>query len=331
MKKLHTTILAAGAIIAASASAQAQSSVTIYGRLDLSITKQNAGTSALTASNGKTGPAGNRWDLRHGSENRLGFRGVEDLGDGLKAGFQIEHRFLGDTGVADAVFWKARSFVHLDSKGLGSLYLGREYVPAFWPALKLDPWLWDTVGSPSLNHQFATYRIDGHARANNSIGLRSINVNGFSTNIAISAGEGVRQRSVGANLEYLSGPIYLAAAFDRQSSNNRVMVFGGWYDFKFAKPRLLYASAKVGGKKADNVTLAASVPVGIHEIKFAVARLDPEGGNNNTTKVGLGYEHFLSKRTSVYTDLGTSQQQGRLAGVALSRSTVVDFGLKHNF
>ncbi|MGN6827012.1 hypothetical protein [Paucibacter sp. M5-1] len=65
------------------------------------------------------------------------------------------------------------------------MYLGREYVPIFWPALKLDPWGWDTVGSPSLNHQLATYRIDGHARANNSVGYRSPTLHGFSSNVAV--------------------------------------------------------------------------------------------------------------------------------------------------
>lgn len=319
------------ALLVMAGAAQAQSGVTIYGRLDLSITKQNSGTSALTASNGRSGPAGNRWDLRHGSENRLGFRGIEDLGGGLQAGFQIEHRFLGDTGVADPVFWKARSFVHLDSKELGSVYLGREYVPIFWPALKLDPWGWDTVGSPSLNHQLATYRIDGHARANNSVGYRSPTLHGFSSNVAVSAGEGVRDRSVGANIEYAAGALYLAAGFDRQASNNRVALIGGAYDFGFIRPRVSFTRAEVGGRAAKNLTLAASMPVGNHLARFAVARLDPEGGNNNTTKLGVGYEHFLSKRTSVYSDLGSSKQQGTVAGKALTRSTVVDFGLKHNF
>lgn len=317
--------------LSAAAAAQAQSTVTIYGRIDLGITRQNDGTSALTAGNGRTGRDGERWDLRHGSESRLGFLGSEDLGGGLRAGFQIEHRFLADTGVADPVFWKARSYVYLDSPAWGTVYLGREYVPIFWPALKLDPWAWDTVGSPSLNHQLATYRIDGHARANNSVGYRTPVIGGLSANVAISAGEGTRPRSEGANVEYASGPVYLAAGVDRQGSVQRVALLGGAYDFGFARPRLTYTRARVAGVHNTNLTLAASVPVGTHIAKLAIARLDPEGPNNNTTKLGIGFEYLLSKRTSLYTDVGSAKQQGRQAGLSRTRTTAVDAGLKHTF
>lgn len=311
----------------------AHAELTIYGRMDLAITRQNGGSSALTGSNGRLGAEGRRWDLRHGSENRLGFRGVEDLGAGMKAGFQIEHRFLGDTGVADPVFWKARSYAYLERRGWGQLYLGREYIPAFWPALKLDPWAWDTVGSPSLNHQMAGYRVDGHARANNSVGWRSPVLNGFSSNLAVSAGEGARPRTVGANVEYSAGPLYLAAGVDRQGPLNRVALLGGAYDFKFIKPRLSYTSSKVAGRQARNLTLAASLPMGGQgEWKLAVARLDPQGADNTTTKLGLGYEHALSKRTALYGNLGSAGQQGRLAdGRERTRTTAMDLGLKHNF
>lgn len=327
MKRILTTLVC----IAGAAGAHGQSSVTVYGRIDLGVTKQNSGTSSLTASNGRLGPEGNRWDVRHGSESRLGFTGSEDLGDGLRAGFMIEHRFQADTGVADPVFWKARSYVYLDSKTLGNVYLGREYVPIFWPALKLDPWLWDTVGSPSLNHQLATYRIDGHARANNSVGYKTINYGGFTANVAVSAGEGTRSRSVGANVEYTSGPVYLAAGFDRQTSINRVALVGGSYDFGFVKPRFSYTKSTVAGLDHTNITLAASAPMGQHLMKFAVARLDPEGDDNNTTKFGLGYEYLLSKRTSLYADVGSAKQQGSLAGVERTRTTAFDVGVKHSF
>lgn len=135
-----------------------------------------------------------------------------------------QHRLAGGVGVAPGLCrpWcrGARSSVCLDSKALGNVYLGREYVPIFWPGLKLDPWMWDTVGSPSLNHQLAGYRIDGHARANNLVGCKSVKFGGFSVNLAVSAGEGVPPSSRGANVEYSDGPLNLAAAFDRQAANS---------------------------------------------------------------------------------------------------------------
>ncbi|MCR5864125.1 porin [Aquincola sp. J276] len=311
--------------------AHAQSNVTIYGRFDLGVTRQNDGTSSLSGSNGRLGREGERWDVRHGSESRLGFQGVEDLGSGLRAGFQIEHRFRSDTGEADPVFWKARSYVYLESAQVGTLYLGREYVPAFWPALKTDPWLWDTVGSPGLNHQFATYRIDGHARGNNSVGYKTPKWNGFSANVAVAAGEAARDRSTGANVEYASGPLYAGLGVDRQNADTRVVVAGAAYDLGWVRPMFTYTDSRVAAKDVVNLTLGASAPLGRGILRAAIARLDPDGDDNNITKLGLGYEHLLSKRTSVYADLGSAKQQGRLAGVERTRTTAVDVGLKHSF
>ena len=133
----------------------------MYGRVDLSLTKQNSGTTSLNASNGQAGAAGDRWDLRPGSAGRIGFRGQEDLGGGLSAGCLMEHRFNPDTGDALTPFWQARSFVEVASASAGTVYLGREYFPAFWVGLRLDPWGFDTVGTLGTKHQFAQYTVDG--------------------------------------------------------------------------------------------------------------------------------------------------------------------------
>jgi len=70
--------------------ASAQSSVTVYGLLDAGITSEIGGA------------AGSIVKLATGvqSGNRLGFKGTEDLGNGLKANFQIENGFNADTGTA---------------------------------------------------------------------------------------------------------------------------------------------------------------------------------------------------------------------------------------
>ena len=115
MNRLAPLTLAALALLGGTA-AHAQSSVTVYGRVDLSLAQQ--------------ADAVKNKEIRNGSGSRLGFRGVEDLGGGLSAVFQIEHRFDADTSAAkDAAkngpFWEGKSIVGLEG-GFGRLTLGRE-------------------------------------------------------------------------------------------------------------------------------------------------------------------------------------------------------------
>ncbi|MCV4872465.1 porin, partial [Escherichia coli] len=68
------------------------------------------------------------------SNSRLGVRGVEDLGGGLKAIFNLEHRMNADDGNSTAPnFWQ-HSWVGL-SGNFGEVRLGRDYAPAFYVAL----------------------------------------------------------------------------------------------------------------------------------------------------------------------------------------------------
>ena len=312
---------------AALAPAFAQSTVTLYGRVDTGIFHQNGGTTPINAGIAPPGPAANMWQVRQGSAGRVGFRGVEDLGGGLQASFILEHRFQSDTGQAETPFFQARSFVELGApKVWGSFYAGREYIPAFWPALRLDPWGFDSVGTPGPKHQFANYTVPvSGIRSDNTVGYRSTSWAGLSTNIAWSAGEGLRSNSVGANVEYTSGPVYVAAAFDKVTDTLKLALVGAAYDFGFVRPGLLYAESTVGAVKNKYVKLTARIPVGTHLVKLGAARLDSTGADNTNLRLSAGYEHFLSKRTSLLANVGTAKQG------SLSRTTLFDMTVKHNF
>ena len=96
MKK---SLLALAVLGAFAGAASAQSSVTLYGKLDLGFAKAAGSADKQVAD---------------GSRSRVGFRGVEDLGGGLKALFQFEHRFNPDDGtVTNAAFWYGISTVGL--------------------------------------------------------------------------------------------------------------------------------------------------------------------------------------------------------------------------
>ena len=94
----------------ASGAALAQSSVTLYGRLNVTAERQKVGSADAVVELNNTA-------------SRIGFKGEEDLGGGLKAGFIIEHGFDPTTGAAASTFWGRQSEVYLSSK-LGMLRLG---------------------------------------------------------------------------------------------------------------------------------------------------------------------------------------------------------------
>lgn len=329
MKKKHLARQCALACAAAATClpALAQSSVTIYGRVDLGVFHQNAGTTPTNGGISPSGPAAKMWQVRQGSAGRIGFRGVEDLGGGLEAGFQMEHRFDADTGLAHNPFFEARSYVYAGApKAWGTVYAGREYIPAFWVALKADPWGFDTVATPGPRHLLANYGVPvSGIRSDNTIGLRSATWGGFSTNIAWSAGEGARSNTSGANIEYTSGPLYVGTAYDSTTSQQKMWMAAASYDFGVVRPALLYARSKVNNVESSNVSLTARVPVSTHLVKLAVSRLDPQGPGNANTKLSVGYEHFLSKRTSILANIGSAKQD------KLTRTTLFDLSLKHNF
>jgi predicted porin len=328
MKK---SLLALAVLGAFAGTASAQSSVTIYGLLDLAITKGNGGTSLNPGANGVS----EAWIMKQSASSRLGFRGNEDLGGGLSAQFQIEHRFTPDDGAAATPFWAGRSFVQLTSKSAGSVYLGREYDPAFWPAVKSDPFGWDGVGQISTL-QYAGYADVGSGssvRTSNTLGYKSPNWGGLTVQAAVALGEGAPGigRQQGFNVEYGAGPIYGAVGFmkttEGTTDGNSLLNLALHYDFGFAKLIGYVARGKTGGGDDTNkfMQIAATVPLAGGKIKAAYGNLNPEGDDNNTKKIGLGYDYPLSKRTNVYADFGHAKTDG------LTKNHAYAFGVKHVF
>lgn len=111
----------------------AESSVTVFGTLDLGAgrVKNGAGSLYLLKDNGA-------------STSKIAFRGVEDLGDGLSAVFWLEGQTDPDVGTqggsngTTTAFWNRRSTVGMAGK-FGEFRLGRDYVPAFGIMADFDP------------------------------------------------------------------------------------------------------------------------------------------------------------------------------------------------
>ena len=117
--QMKKTLIAAAVLSTVGASAFAQSTVTIYGRLNESIERQKVNNDA------------NNWKMQNNS-SRIGFKGVEDLGGGLKAGFVLEHGFNVENGQqSQSAFWARQTEVNLGG-GFGMVRLGNFTSEAYY-------------------------------------------------------------------------------------------------------------------------------------------------------------------------------------------------------
>lgn len=148
--------LVALALMGAFTGAYAQSSVTIYGTLDAGITRRT--DTDVTA-------VGKR------DNNKLGFRGVEDLGNGLKALFQLEIRYEPDTGAIESTvrpLFQGQSRVGLQG-GFGTLRLGRGLTAWQETSTAFEPWSgMPAVAGYQTDLQVAGYTSDPMSVAGNS-------------------------------------------------------------------------------------------------------------------------------------------------------------------
>jgi predicted porin len=358
---LNPRALTCAALVAAAGGACAQSSVTIYGIIDVGVARMNAGQSNLTF---WPGPLIGRPDallVRPSSSNRIGFRGSEDLGGGLRANFDFEHRLAADTGEVEPLangFWQGTSWVGV-SGPFGEVRLGRQYVPAFYIGVQSDPWGYDFNVAGVAGFTRAGNPV---SRANNAVSYRTPNLSGFTSEISVAAGEGGTPvpgqgagRNIGANLQYRGGPLWAGVGFNDLETQNafdhRYFNVALAYDFGVVRPIVNYGRGRNGTSHnaIKTMLVGATAPLGAGRLKAVAARYDAAVGVNanganftgapapatgflpanlgghNTTKFGLGYEYFLSKRTSVHADVGTAKTQ------TFSRTTGVEAGVKHVF
>ncbi|WP_374567282.1 porin [Ideonella sp.] len=329
MKK---SLLALAVLGAFAGAASAQSSVTIYGFLDSTLTKPYASEDKMVADGGF-----------YGGGSRLGFRGVEDLGGGYKATFGMEHRFFVDTGTqANATtFWQGYSTVGLVTP-FGMVNLGRQYTPAFLMIQnQIDPFGGETVAQGrEVGMRFGVVANGGatssaiyKTRVSDSIRY-DLSVAGFNLGVSIAESApnnaGVsndKPFSIGAN--YAAGPVWVGIGYENPAAEeDKGWNIGGRYNFGFMTLAAGYSKGTTAtGLDAKGWLIGATFPVGAFDIKavYAANDLDVIG---ETKKAGIGAHYNLSKRTKVYVD---AAKIGGSATAALDNKTGYDFGLKHTF
>ncbi|HSC65651.1 MAG TPA: porin, partial [Caldimonas sp.] len=184
MKK---SLLALAVLGAFAGVASAQSSVQLFGTLDVG--------GKYLKNDGRSKQLSESTDGVNSSEIR--FQGIEDLGGGLKAGFNLRSGINPDTGTSNSKFWNRRATVSLYSNA-GELRLGRDYVPTFWTTAIFDAFGYNGLGSTGNVQRHAQVRQD------NSIGyFLPSNLGGFYGQLMMAAGE--NGTSGDRNGRYLGG------------------------------------------------------------------------------------------------------------------------------
>ncbi|SAL00258.1 outer membrane protein (porin) [Caballeronia calidae] len=206
-------LAAAAAMVAAPTFAQ--SSVTLYGIVDTSITYQNSQTTL-----GSTTPGKSNIRMQSGVWNgsRWGLRGTEDLGGGTQVLFVLESGFNLATGgqqFTNAMFGR-QSRIEVSNKAYGALSLGRQYSAYY---TMLAPWVPALYQTGYGSHPGDLDGLDTYYRANNAIVYTTPTFYGFTASgeFAPAGVPGsLNQGSTwSAGLQYKGGSFGLAAAFWR--------------------------------------------------------------------------------------------------------------------
>ena len=320
MKK---SLLAVAVAAALPAFAQAQSSITLYGVADVGIEYSNDDANATAAGPGDSGVR-----LRDGTQtpSRFGVRGVEDLGGGLRAVFNIENRFSIDTGsttgganvdslAGGTRFWNGIAIVGLEG-GWGRLTFGRNYTPIFYAIQGNDyssytfynNWAGFT-GNPNVASPVPGGTVQGPIRQDNQIQYRSPTFGGLTLWAAYAPGETLVGPAAaaapsgdmfGVSLGWQLGGLYIA---------------GGYHSFDVA--------ATAAGALEDVATITAGyrfsgfgLSVGYSQLNFLAAAGSPSVNTIfGSAFVNLGRGQLILNVASVETD-------GFLAAGAVNDSTL---------
>lgn len=228
MKKFVPHTIALAVLATAAASASAQSTLTVFGLMDLSVNQVKNGSTSMKS-----------MDTAGLNTSRLGFRGTEDLGGGLLAGFWLEAGVSGDTGGTGGStgynssgstttgFFNRRSTLSL-SGGFGEVRLGRDYVNTFSNIASFDAYGANGFGS-NINLYLGLGPAAGSSpallgsgagttvRANNMVGyFLPGNLGGFYGSAQMAAGEGTNgNKYTGFRAGYAAGPVDIGFAMSQ--------------------------------------------------------------------------------------------------------------------
>lgn len=299
MKYVITAALALTA-----AAAQAQSQVKIYGVAD----------AGLVAEYGT--PTGNSPAIGSGlaSGSRLGFKGTEDLGNGLSAVFVLEGGYNIDTGASGqgGLRFGRQAFVGLRG-GFGSVTVGRQYSP-YYRAIRdvADPFE-DGLAGQATNIMAGNHRID------NAVVFATPQLAGWSAEVAYGAGEvtdplaadGHRKRVFSGVVGYTNGPLVVNLGHHRREDallpdHTRNSILAARYTLGSVMGHVAFARNRgLGGADSRDALVGLTWRQGPHRVWLsAVQHDDKSPAQRDARQYGAAYLYGLSPHTDLYAAYG---------------------------
>ena len=289
--------LIALAVLGASGAAMAQSSVTLYGVADAGLAKLE-GVSSQMSSAGR---------MNNGI-SRLGVRGVEDMGGGLKAGFNFESGLSledGATATSGGGFWGRAANLWLGGNW-GTFKMGRTLNPSFYGLAT-----WELTGAANYSVVANTYSVAGSGARNSSQ---------FSYKTPDGLGGNAKWD---ANVIYANGPIRAGLSVNKTKGQKVGYALGAKYNFGSFAVAGSYNDAhydKSAGVGRRGVSIGGSAMFGPFTLTADVTRDLKNAAGKKYTNFLLEGKYALSKRTFVY-----------LAGLRLDSTNNYGLGVRHNF
>lgn len=360
MKKLAVVVAGMAVLSGLSAEVAAQSSVTVYGVVDTGLVRESGNV------------AGPVTKLTSGiaSGSRIGFKGTEDLGDGLSALFLLETGFQNDTGALGqgGLLFGRQSYVGLGSTTLGTLTAGRQYTSQYNVLAMVDPFSTGLAGDAA---NLMPNTGNGASRMDNAIKYASPNFGGVTGELMYGFGETAGttsgQSQIGGAIGYANGPLNVRlghhyrnndTSATAQTSGGRSTLLGGTYDFGVLKGHLAYgvnqgvnssplrntanpfgsAIAPTASTDSRDMLIGVTAPFGAHTVLASYIRKDDRTAlNQDASQWALGYRYALSKRTDLYAAyarISNKNGAGYTVGSAIevgSGDSAVNLGIRHAF
>jgi GBP family porin len=330
MKK---SLLALAMFGAFAGSASAQSAVTVYGVVDAGVVSESGnGATATKVSSGVQ------------SESRLGFRGTEDLGNGVKAVFTLEADVGVDTGKSNSgSLFGRQSFVGLSSEKFGTLTMGNQLTSVYNTLHDVaDPFQTGLAGS-SLNLIAPLGESVG-----SSVKYATPTVAGFSGEVTYGMGEvpgdSKANRTVGGSAGYADKTMAVRVAVNKveigsTGLNARTTLLAGSYDLGVVKAHAGFADTKLDTLvDSRDLMIGATVPFGANKLLVSYIRKDDRTAfNADANQFAIGYTYDMSKRTNLYTSyahISNKNGAGYTVGNASeagSSDRAFNVGVRHAF
>ncbi len=314
---MQRSLIIAVALASVGASAFAQSTVTLYGRANVTIERQKVGN----------GP--NNWVMQNNA-SRFGLKGSEDLGGGMKAGFQIENGFNINNGAqSQGAFWARQSEVNL-SGGFGMVRLGNFFSGAYYA----------TADYVSMhNHDTGTSSDAFYAyvgRNTSKVAYRTPSFGGATFEAAVTAADANPNRTYDLAANYHSGPLHLGAGYEKNGNTKEFAVRALYEMGAFTVGGYVQRDTDgygVGRGNRTTLRLAGMYTMGKTELHANFGRAGAYSNvGASANQYTLGVNQNLSKRTKVYSFITKVADKGTTAlNTVYGDFSSLAVGVRHNF